>query len=262
MFGGIAMDDLIMFGGEIKALGDGKLGGYLVLFGDAAKTDLTGDYFTAKTDFGAHTMTPVLYDHGLDGLLKRRVLDPIATLKTDDVGVWVDAQLAMRDDYEKAIYALATQKKLGWSSGTASHLVEREAKGTAFHITRWPLGLDASLTPTPAESRTQAVPLKTLYTEIKSSLLTGLDFDDHSDTVLTAMREYVDRASRLCERRTREGRTVSDERRSMFKGLSDDILSFLQLTDTEVTTNSWRALQLDFIRMEAEADGLLQGASA
>ena len=42
------------------------------------------------------------------------------------MGVWVEGILNMRDDYEKALYNLAKQGKLGWSSGTASHLVERE----------------------------------------------------------------------------------------------------------------------------------------
>ncbi len=155
-------DQLVYFGGEVKALGDGRVGGYLVLFGDENNTDLEGDYFTKNTDFGPHKSSLVLYQHGMDKSLKRRVLDPEATIKTDDIGVWVEAQLSLRDEYEEAIYQMAKRKKLGWSSGTAPHLVEREAKGEAFHITRWPLGLDASLTPTPAEPRTAAIPLKAL----------------------------------------------------------------------------------------------------
>jgi len=85
-----------------------------------------------------------------------------ADLRPDDVGVWVEAQLELRDDYERNIYEMAKAGKLGWSSGTAAHLVEREPAGKAQRVTAWPLGLDASLTPTPAEPRTQAVPLKSL----------------------------------------------------------------------------------------------------
>ena len=48
--------DLVSFGNAIKAvkLDDGsvKLGGYLVNYGDAKNTDLTGDFFAADTDFG------------------------------------------------------------------------------------------------------------------------------------------------------------------------------------------------------------------
>jgi HK97 family phage major capsid protein len=40
-------------------------------------------------------------------------------------------------------------------------LIERET-GKAQHITRWPLGLDASLTPTPAEPRNTVMPIKSL----------------------------------------------------------------------------------------------------
>ena len=38
--------------------------------------------------------------------------------------------------------------------------MERKKVGAAYEITTWPLGLDASLTATPCEPRTLAVPLK------------------------------------------------------------------------------------------------------
>jgi len=100
-----------------------------------------------------------MYQHGMDGTLKSRVIGQ-GKLKKDDVGVWVEAQLSMRDEYEKAIYELAEKGKLGWSSGTAGHLVERVPAGKAAFIKAWPLGLDASLTPTPAEPRNAAIPMK------------------------------------------------------------------------------------------------------
>lgn len=155
-------EELVFYGKEVKALGDGKVGGYLVHFSDAETPDLEGDYFTRETDFGSHVKTPVYYHHGLDKALGQRVLDDGAAIKMDDIGVWVEAQLQMRDEYEKRIYGLAEAGKLGWSSGTAGHLVEREPMGKAYWIKRWPLGLDASLTPTPAEPRNEAIPLKSL----------------------------------------------------------------------------------------------------
>lgn len=157
-------------GDTIKALDDsGKVGGYLVRFGDAAETDLQGDYFTPATDFGIDAWpapSAVYYDHGYDPVLKRRRL-AAATLTPDDVGVWVEAQLMLRDEYEKAIFDLVKRGKMGWSSGTAPHLVEWEkgediGEQVRARITRWPLGLDASITPTPAEWRNGAVPLKSL----------------------------------------------------------------------------------------------------
>ena len=151
---------LIYQGQEVKALDDsGKIGGYLVVFSGPEDPDLTGDFFTAETDFGSIKNTVLLFNHGMDAVLKNRVLGS-GEWKIDDVGVWVEGILNMRDDYEKALYNLAKQGKLGWSSGTASHLVEREKKGSSHWIKSWPLGIDASLTPTPAEPRTKAVELK------------------------------------------------------------------------------------------------------
>jgi HK97 family phage major capsid protein len=164
-------------GNEVKALGDGRVAGYLVRFTDQNAPDLTGDFFDARTDFDAEfpAKSTVYYQHGLDGNLKRRKLGS-ATLTSDDVGVWVEAQLKLRDEYERAVYALAEEGKLGWSSGTAPNLVEREPEGKAMRITHWPLGLDASLTPTPAEPRNMV--------SIKS--LTGAIPDDDTGNEIKA----------------------------------------------------------------------------
>ncbi len=147
----------------LKALGNGKVGGYLVLFSSADDPDLAGDFFTADTEFDIEDgqKTAVYYQHGLDATLKRRKLGS-GTLKQDDVGIWLEAQLELRDEYEQAIYGLVEAGKCGLSSGTAAHLIEREAAGKAAHIKRWPLGLDASITPTPCEPRTSVLPLKSL----------------------------------------------------------------------------------------------------
>lgn len=162
-------DPVVWFGGEVKALDDtGRIGGYLVRFSTAQDPDLAGDFFTAKTDFGPQKSSPVLYHHGLDKALKARIIG-IGDLKVDDVGVWLEGQLSLRDEYEQAIFEMAKQGKLGWSSGTASHLVEREAVGKSFWIKSWPLGLDASLTPTPCEPRTKAIPLKTYLDSLSAT---------------------------------------------------------------------------------------------
>jgi HK97 family phage major capsid protein len=147
----------------LKALGDGKIGGYLVRFSTADDPDLTNDYFDAATDYDIEdgAKTAIYYNHGIDATLKRRKLGT-GTLSIQDAGVWLEAQLAMRDEYEKAVYSLVEKGKAGLSSGTAPHLVEREQAGKSQHITRWPLGLDASITPTPAEPRTSVVALKSL----------------------------------------------------------------------------------------------------
>lgn len=157
-----AADTVILTAGkghEIKALGDGRVGGYLVRFGSPEQPDLEGEYFTKDTDYGDYTTAPVYYQHALDAVLGRRKLGK-AVLKADDFGVWAEAQLALIDEYEQFIYAQIEAGKMGWSSGTAPHLVERQPQGKATHITAWPLGLDASITPTPAEPRNAVMPLK------------------------------------------------------------------------------------------------------
>jgi HK97 family phage major capsid protein len=152
---------LVAFGTTVKALGNGKVAGYLVRYSTPADPDLTGDFFARDTDFGDAKKSPVLYHHGLDAKIGKRKLGD-AQLTIDDVGVWVEAQLNLRDEYEQEIYKLAEKGKLGWSSGTAAHLVERQPEGKSYKITSWPLGLDASLTPTPAEPRNAAMTIKSL----------------------------------------------------------------------------------------------------
>jgi len=156
-------DRLVFQGSAVKALGDGKVGGYLVLFGDPDSADLDGEFFTAETDFdiptGGTKSTSIYYHHGLDPVLKKRKLGS-GEIGTDDTGVWLRGQLNMRDAYEQAVYKLVELGKMGWSSGTMPHLIEREPVGKATHIKSWPLGGDASLTVTPADPRQHAIPLK------------------------------------------------------------------------------------------------------
>lgn len=153
-------DTLVNFGAEVKALGDGRVGGHLIRFSTENDPDLTVDYFDAKTVINVPDNLPVLYHHGMDETIGKRVIGS-AKAKTDDVGVWVEAQLNLRDEYERNVYALAEAGKLGWSSGALSHLVEREPVGKAWHIKSWFVG-EASLTPTPAEPRNGVIALKAL----------------------------------------------------------------------------------------------------
>lgn len=162
-------DVLVAYGGAVKALGDGRISGYLVLFGDAGQTDLAGDYFSRETDFDIRDgeRVTLYYNHGLDPVLKRRTLGE-GTLRADDAGIWMEAQLNLRDAYERRLYEDGIRAgKMGLSSGTLPHLVEREAVDGARHIRKWPLGKDASITPTPAEPRLRVAPLKSLCAQAK-----------------------------------------------------------------------------------------------
>lgn len=155
-------ETLIDFGGAIKALGNGKIGGYLVRYSDAEEPDLEGDFFSKATDFGLDSgdPLPIYYNHGMDTMLKKRRVGR-GTVTMTDAGVWVEAQLALRDDYERAVYAMVEEGKVGWSSGAVAHLVDRAPEKGAYHIKHWPLG-EASITPTPAAGPvlTAVMPLK------------------------------------------------------------------------------------------------------
>lgn len=159
-------ETLIFYGDAIKALGDGKVAGYLVRYSTPKDADLQGDFFNKDTDLGVIEggSLPIYYDHGFDGQLKSRRIGR-GMVKFDDVGLWLEAQLEMRDEYEKMIYGLAEQGKLGWSSGAAGHLVEKEPVGKSYYIKTWTIA-EASLTTSPAEPRNSAVPIKSLITNL------------------------------------------------------------------------------------------------
>lgn len=185
---------LVAFGHAVKALPGGKVAGYGILFTDETSTDLAGDFFTAETNFEAEACaykSSTYYHHGLDKTIGKKKLT-VSEFKIDEVGVWFEAQLDLRDRYQAAIYGLAQKGELGWSTGTAPHLVEREAKGEANWIKQWPLGLDISLTPTPCESRTAAVAVKSLPESDIKAILTTMDKKDALSRALrAAFKPYV-----------------------------------------------------------------------
>lgn len=156
---------LAVYGSEVKAMGGGKVGGYLVLFSGPEDPDLQGDYFTKETDFlvDSGETRPILYRHGAHPVIKSKRLGS-GRVTIDDVGVFVEGELDLRDKYVRAIYALVEKGKLGWSSGSMSHLVQRASNGKAFEIKSWALG-ECSLTPSPVEARTSAFPLKELLVQ-------------------------------------------------------------------------------------------------
>ncbi len=137
----------------VKALDDNRvtLAGWGVIYGGK---DLEGETFTKQTDFWLDRITrtpPVLYQHGMDAKAARTVMGK-ATIDERDIGLWLEAQMDLANEYADAVRELAEAGKLGWSSGAVGHLVEREGRT----ITSWPIA-EFSLTPTPAEPRTLGV---------------------------------------------------------------------------------------------------------
>lgn len=170
-----SVENLIAYGSAIKAVeaddGTVTVSGYLVRFGSESDTDRTGDFFSAKTNFGPAGRTgarvPVFYHHGLDaGLGKRQIGE--GTVEETEEGLWLEAQLKARDEYERKYLRQAVKLislgKAAYSSGAPPWVVDYETltvKGAKVrHITQWPIG-EASITPTPAEDR-NVVTLKSL----------------------------------------------------------------------------------------------------
>lgn len=130
--------------------------GYGVVFDGV---DLVGDTFTKSTNFWLKSMPgprPVLYEHGFDDAIDLAVLGSTLKMEQDDNGLWVEAELNRHTRYMKEVEKLIEAGALGWSSGSAGHLVRREGEADKALITSWPI-LEFSLTPTPAEPRTLGV---------------------------------------------------------------------------------------------------------
>ena len=141
-------------GAALKAVESGDVEGLLVVFGNPDATDLENEFFTRETDFGRLRETPIWLNHAqpvktASGIIL--VEEPIGygALEITDEGVIIRGLLDAKYRYLAQI-----APEMGWSSGTAAHLVVRQPVGKALHIKRWLLGLDASITPTPAEPRT------------------------------------------------------------------------------------------------------------
>lgn len=255
-------ETLHYFGGELKSTGDGKFAGYLVRFSSADSPDLSGQFFTKETDFGfTDTLkSPVYFNHRLplktkDGnFVEVKSVIGEAVLSMDDEGVLIDAIVYNRKKYEQVINKAGKAKHLGWSSGTAKHLVDIDEDG---NIKKWPLGLDASLTPIPCEPQNRAIearslsavkfqPLEEIFIEtdeseeldIKSLFDETKDapaaspFLDHLESVLAAVQEVQTRAKSIHELRVKVGRQLSKSNRERLSLLLQGMLSCAGDIDT------------------------------
>lgn len=157
---------LLAFGDSVKFLNDEKtrIGGYAVRYTGPSDPDLYGDFFTSSTDFGHDDLDGLkmrlYYEHGMNALKSAAI--GRGTFKSDDKGLWYEAELEESNEYIEYIRELIEQGRIGYSSGAVGHLVEREpAGGKAYWIKTWPLG-EISITKKPAEPR-NLVSLKSLY---------------------------------------------------------------------------------------------------
>ena len=137
------------------------VGNYIVLFGDEEHRDLEEEWFTKSTQLeSSYTDTGVLYfdwEHGhgkvMDGMGPGQddVLGTVnwASMKVDDMGVWVERFLNRRLDYMAHLEPLIDEKIFGTSSQAVGADVKVNKSG---EIEIWPLKRD-TLTVIPAEPR-------------------------------------------------------------------------------------------------------------
>jgi len=225
-------DYVIHLGAAVKAMGDGKVGGYLAQFGSEATKDADGEWFTAETDFDTEfpARASIYYNHGLDPTVGRRRLAH-GTMKADDVGVWVETQLDLSDRYQAAMYQMAAAGKLGWSSGSLSHITDppREAPGGA--IKSWPLGHDASLTPIPADRRNIAIALKSWDPPPLEALAEVVPPCSLNEAIERATDTVEVLTGDLRRHAVKAGRKLSTARRERLIHLRDEIDAMLSETE-------------------------------
>ena len=197
---------------------EGRVGGYLVVWGSHHQRDLQGEYFTRNTELGLnwYDKRPVLYHHGLDGNLKAAVIGTIDTLLADETGVWAEAQLDLRQRYVRTVQKLVDKGVLGWSSGSLPHLVQVADDG---QIKRWPI-VEGSLTPAPAEPRrTDVHTLKSAY-EALGLDMARLEIDENTIGKGTARRAPTGEIHMHDEETT----TLTEPRKRLPVGSADDAL--------------------------------------
>lgn len=143
------------FGSALKALGNGKVGGYLVVFG--GPKDAQGEYFDPDCDFHLDwyggTTRPILYHHGINDQDIKERIGSLTKLVKDGHGLWAEGQLDMNNPRAQQVYNDVRKGRIGWSSGSAPHLMSNDDDGRIYE---WTL-VEASLTPTPAAGKRTTV---------------------------------------------------------------------------------------------------------
>jgi HK97 family phage prohead protease len=223
-------DTLICYGGDIKAEGEGKFGGYVVRWGSPQDADRQGEFFHPGTDFWGKTTAGLAYHHGIglkgDDLAgrfgKRKIAD--VSLKADDVGLRAEGMLNLDDPDEARLYERIKAGEMGFSSGSADRFVARAAEGGKRRIDAWPL-FEVSVTPRPVDPRNRAVAIKALI-EAEAGEAVAATLVDRAEALVADAEEVVALFAKAADQRQGEGRNLSERKRDAVKALRvslDDI---------------------------------------
>lgn len=178
----VRSDRAAALGGEIRCYRNDAnqlcAEGYLVRFSESPdEVDTYGTFFDGDTFYGGYVDSgaklPIYFHHGFQieavgedgnpvrvGPGKKHIGD--GSITRDSTGLFLSAVLSEAGEYEADMQTLIDAGVLGWSSGSASHVVRYEPifneDGTtlrSWRVASWPL-TEGSLTHTPAEYRNKA----------------------------------------------------------------------------------------------------------
>ena len=159
--------------------------------------DLTGEYFSEKTDFksayfdGQKIIQPIksLYHHGLDDTIKDMPIGEVIAVNETPEGRWMRVQLDKANKYYESIKRLVKAGKLLFSSGADPDNIKKAPDG---FIEKWPL-IEESLTFAPANPLA-ACSFKALISEIEDKEAMKMDPKDSVKSELPAVEIKPDPA--------------------------------------------------------------------
>jgi hypothetical protein len=253
-------DGLLTYpGSAVKALGDGRVGGHLVRFGGPEHADSEGEWFPRDCDFATDfpATTGVYYHHGLSKRLGARRLTAGKMTATEE-GVYIEATLDVSDPEQARIYREAVAGRLGWSSGTAAHLTDPPRHRAGGAIKRWPLGVDASLTPIPADRRNHVLALKSWAAEFPDEDLTAAE---HAAQVVTTNADYAERLESRLEARIKAGRMLSLANRQELEGVLGSLEPVLERIRSVLARAAPAGSEAELAETETPAPGTSAAAT-
>lgn len=225
-------DQTLIYPGEaVKALGSGKVAGYLVRFTGPDRPDRQGEFFDRSTDYAVKSnhVVDIYYNHGMrmqgdefEAAFGNRPIGE-ASVKTLDDGVWADGVLDTSDPVAARLYGEIEAGRIGWSSGSTSRFVRREpVKAGVVRIARWPI-IEATLSRRPVDPGARAVAIKALYDDpIADAADAAASLIDSSARLGASLREQRGRFAKALDQRRADGRSVSTPKVEAFKALIEE----------------------------------------
>ena len=165
----------------VKSLGEKRLGGYGILWGDPDSKDLYGEWFDTetrdiKTIFNAMGKIPLIVHHAADEEVKTFVYGEVDVMEEDETGLWWEAKIKEFEVYRKYVEPLLKRRAMFSSTGTLPAAKRRTKSG---RITRWPVA-EMTTTWIPAEWRMLERPVDEIKAAYKAINL-NCDLSEYDD---------------------------------------------------------------------------------